>query len=170
MPKLYEYQGKGLLKRLNIPVPRGGVAATSEGVRKIAEKLVKPVVIKAQVGITGRLQAGGIKFANNADEAEKVAQELLGKEIKGLEVQKVLVEEKLAIEDEFYAGVIVNDSYKVKGPTLMFSTKGGTGIEEIATQFPEQTISMNVDSEGRSHKAHLKINTDHHSEPDRVKS
>jgi len=144
VPKLYEYQGKGLLRQ-GMPVPEGHVASTPEEVHAIVEKLAKPVVLKAQVGATGRLQAGGIKFADNADQAEQVAQELLGKEIKGLRVEKVLVEEKLAIKEEFYASVIVNDSWKVKGPVLMFSTKGGTGIEEIAARYPEKVISMNVD-------------------------
>ncbi|MFC1941435.1 ATP-grasp domain-containing protein [Chloroflexota bacterium] len=145
MPKLYEYQGKRLLKSLNIPVPHGDIASTPAEVRAITEKLAKPVVIKAQIGATGRFQAGGIKFANNADEAEKVAQELLGKEIKGLEVEKVLVEEKLSIKGEFFASVIVNDSWRVKGPVLMISTQGGTDIEEIAAKFPEKIVSMNID-------------------------
>jgi len=145
MPKLYEYQGKRLLKQLGVPVPQGDVASTPAEARRIAAKLAKTVVIKAQVGATGRFKAGGIKFADNASEAEKVARELLGKEIKGLRVEKVLVEEKLPIEKEFYAGVIVNDSYKVKGPVLMFSTQGGVDIEEVAAKFPEKVVSMNVD-------------------------
>jgi len=145
MPKLLEYQGKKLLKTLNITTPQGDVATTPEEVRAIAEKLVKPVVIKAQVGVTGRFQAGGINFAKNADEAEKVAQELLGKDIKGLKVERVLVEEQLSIKEEFYASVVVNDSWKIKGPVLMFSTKGGTGIEEIATEHPDKVISMSID-------------------------
>jgi len=145
MPKLYEYQGKRLLRSLDIPVPQGDVASTPEAVKAIAGKLAKPVVIKAQVGVTGRFQAGGIKFTKNADEAEKVARELLGKDIKGLKVEKVLVEEQLSIKDEFYASVVVNDSWKVKGPVLMFSTKGGTGIEEIAAEHPDKVISMDVD-------------------------
>jgi len=145
MPKLLEYQGKKLLKECGIPVPEGGVASTPEEAHEIAEGLRKTVAIKAQVGVTGRFQAGGIKFADSAGEAKEAAEELLGKEIKGLQVEKVLVEEKLSIKDEFYASVIVNDSWKVKGPVLMFSTKGGTGIEEIAAQFPEKVISMNVD-------------------------
>ena len=95
--------------------------------------------------VTGRFQGGGIKYADNEDEAEKVAEGLLGKEIKGLKVEKVLVEEKLAIEKEFYVGIIVNDSYKVKGPVLMFSTQGGVDIEEIVAKFPEKVVSMNVD-------------------------
>jgi len=144
MPKLYEYQGKRLLREL-MPVPQGDVASTPAEAGIVTRNLAKPVAIKAQVGATGRAQAGGIKFANNAAEAEEVARELLGMEIKGLKVEKVLVEERLAIKEEFYASVIVNDSWKVKGPILMFSTKGGTGIEEIAAQFPDKVTSMNVD-------------------------
>jgi succinyl-CoA synthetase beta subunit len=145
MSKIHEYQAKRLLRECGIAIPKGDVAVVPEEARRIAESLGKPVAIKAQVIVTGRFEAGGIKFANKADEAEKVAQELLGTVIKGLKVEKVLVEEKLPIKDEFYASVIVNDSWKVKGPVLMFSTKGGTGIEEIAAQFPEKVISMNVD-------------------------
>ncbi len=144
MPKLHEYQGKRLLRDQGILVPEGDVVSTPEGARGIAEKLSKTVVIKSQVGATGRFKAGGIKFAGNPDEAEKVTRELLGSEIKGLKVEKVLVEEKLAIEKEFYLGLIVNDSYKVKGPVLMFSTRGGIGIEEVAAKFPEEVVSMNI--------------------------
>ncbi len=125
-------------------MPEGDIASTPKEAHKIAEKLLKSVTIKSQIGATGRFKAGGIRFADNADEAEKVTEELLGKEIKGLKVEKVLVEEKLAIDKEFYAGVIVNDSYKVKGPVLMFSTQGGTDIEEVAVKFPQKVVSMNI--------------------------
>lgn len=145
MPKLHEYQGKKLLRESGIPVPEGEVAATPEEVRKIIGRLGKPVAIKAQVGVTGRFQAGGIRFADSAGEGEKAAEEILAKDIKGLKVEKVLVEEKLSVKGEFYASVVVNDSWRVKGPVLMFSTKGGTGIEEIAARFPEKVVSMNVD-------------------------
>ena len=145
MPKLHEYQGKILLRECGIPVPQGKVAVTPEEARSIAERLKKMVVIKSQIGATGRLQAGGIKFASSASEAEKAATELLGKEIKGSKVAKVLVEEKLTAKEEFYAGITVNDSWKVKAPVLMFSTKGGTGIEEVAAKFPDKVITMNVD-------------------------
>jgi succinyl-CoA synthetase beta subunit len=145
MPNLHEYQGKELLKGAGLPVPEGGVAATPAEAGALARKLARPVVVKAQVGVTGRFQAGGIKFAQNANEAKKAAGELLGKEIKGALVEKVLVEERLAVKDEYYASVAVNDSYKVKGPVLIFSTKGGTGIEEIVAQFPGQVKSINFD-------------------------
>ncbi len=145
MPKLHEYLGKRLLRDCGIPTPDGDIAATPEEARKIAEKLAKPVVIKAQVEVTGRFKAGGIKFTDNAEEAGKAAAELLGKDIKGFRVEKVLVEEKLAIQQEFYVSIIVNDSYKVKSPVLMFSTQGGVDIEQVATQFPEKVKSLNID-------------------------
>jgi len=145
MPKLDEYQGKKLLREYGVSVPKGDVASTSTEAGKIAEGLGRSVVIKAQVGATGRFKAGGIKFAQDANEAEKVAQELLSKEIKGLRVEKVLVEEKLSIKKEFYVGIIVNDSWRVKGPVLMFSTQGGVDIEEIVAQSPEKVVSTNID-------------------------
>lgn len=144
MPKLYEYQGKKLLRNQGITIPEGDIASTPGEARKIAKKLSRPVIIKAQIGATGRFKAGGIKFADTADEAEKAAGELLGKEIKGIKVEKILVEESLAISQELYASVIVNDSYKVKSPVLIISTKGGINIEEVASKFPEEVTSMNI--------------------------
>ena len=144
MPKLLEYQGKRLLREEGITIPEGNTASTPKEARKIAESLGKPVVIKSQIGATGRFKAGGIKFANTADEAEKLAEELLGKNIKGTKVEKVLVEEKLDVDRELYAGIIVNDSYKVKGPVLMFSTQGGVDIEEVAAESPENVVGINV--------------------------
>ena len=144
MPKLLEYQGKRVLSKF-MSIPRGDVACMPEEVAAVARNLASPVVIKAQIEATGRFKAGGIKFARNANEAEKIAHELLGKEVKGLKVTKVLVEENLAVAKEFYASVIVNDSYKVKGPVVMFSTEGGVDIEEVAAKFPEKIGSMNPD-------------------------
>jgi len=145
MVRLYEYQGKKLLKTAGVPVPEGAVVSTPKQARDVAEKIGKPVVIKAQVWATGRFKAGGIKFADDPVEAEKVAEEILGCEIKGFKVEKALVEEKLNIEREFYAGVIVDDSYKVKNPVVMFSTEGGVDIEEVAAKHPEKIASMTVD-------------------------
>jgi succinyl-CoA synthetase beta subunit len=143
--RLYEYKGKELLKTVKIPVPEGYAASTPEEVRTAAEKIGKPVVIKAQIFATGRFKAGGIKFADTPEEAEAVAQNLIGTEVKGIPVKEVLVEEKLDIDTEFYIGVIVDTSRDVQGPVLIFSTKGGTGIEEIAKEFPEAVARMNVD-------------------------
>ena len=144
MPKLLEYQGKRLLREQGVPVPEGEIATTPQEAGKIAEKIAKPVAIKAQIGATGRFKAGGIKFASTPDEAESVAKDLLGKEIKGLRVEKVLIEEQLDIDRELYAGIIVDDSYKVKGPVLMFSTQGGVDIEEVAAESPDMVVSLNI--------------------------
>ncbi|MEE8571329.1 MAG: ATP-grasp domain-containing protein [Candidatus Bathyarchaeia archaeon] len=145
MVRLYEYKGKELLKSVKIPIPEGYAASTPEAVRTAAEKIGKPVVIKAQIFATGRFKAGGIKFADTPEEAENVAKALIGSEVKGLQVKEVLVEEKLDIEQEFYAGVIVDPSRDVSGPVLIFSTAGGVGIEEAAREFPEKVARMNVD-------------------------
>jgi succinyl-CoA synthetase beta subunit len=145
MVRLYEYQGKQLLKSAGIAVPEGGVASTPQEARSIAEKVGKPVVIKAQIWVTGRFKAGGIKFAENADEAEKAAASLLGAVIKGQKVEKVLVEERLEIDRELYAGVIVDSSRKARCPLLIFSMEGGVDIEELAREHPEKVAKMYID-------------------------
>ncbi len=145
MVRLYEYQCKNLLKSVGIPVPEGEVASTPHEAMKIAERIGKPVVIKAQVLTTGRFKAGGIKFADSPQEAESIAWEMLGGEIRGLKVEKVLVEERLDVEKEFFLSIIVNDSYKVKGPTILFSTEGGVDVEEVAEKYPEKISSIDID-------------------------
>jgi succinyl-CoA synthetase beta subunit len=145
MARLYEYQGKRLLRDVGVHVPQGDVASSREEAKRITAEIGKPVAIKAQIWATGRFKAGGIQFAANPEEAERVAGRLLGSEIKGLQVNKVLVEEKLDIEREYYAGVIVDDSYKVRAPVVMCSTEGGVDIEEVAERAPERIARMTVD-------------------------
>jgi succinyl-CoA synthetase beta subunit len=142
MARLFEYQGKELLKKAKVPIPPGEVAKTPQEARKIAEKIGKPVAIKSQIWAGGRGKAGGIQFAQTPDEAEKVAGKLLGSEIRNLTVEKVLVEEKLDIDKEFYAGVIIDASRKVRAPVVMFSTEGGVDIEEVPS---DKIAQMNVD-------------------------
>lgn len=156
MVRLYEYQGKEILKSVGIKVPRGGTASTPEEARKIAESIGKTVAIKAQILATGRFKAGGIRFASTPYEAELIAKELIGATIKGLKVKRVLIEEKLNIKREFYVGITVDDSYKVRSPVIMFSTEGGIDIEEVAMRSPEKVASLIVDYlEGIDHaKAH----------------
>jgi succinyl-CoA synthetase beta subunit len=142
MARLYEYQGKQILKEAKVAIPRGEVAATPEEAGAIAAKLGKPVVVKAQIWAGGRGKAGGIKFADNPAEAQAVARSLLGAEIKSLKVEKVLVEEKLDIEKEYYVGVIIDPSMNARCPVVMFSTEGGMDIEAVP---PEKIAQMNVD-------------------------
>jgi succinyl-CoA synthetase beta subunit len=145
MARIYEYQGKEILRNVGIPVPKGRCIVNAEDAKKVAQEIRKPVAIKAQIWATGRFGAGGIKFADTPEEAGENAQSLIGSMVKGLPVEKVLVEEKLDIEREFYAGVIVSNSYKVKGPVLIFSAAGGVGVEEMATRNPEKVVTSNVD-------------------------
>ena len=125
MARLFEYQGKGLLKGVGIRVPRGGVAATKEEARGIAADLGGAVAVKAQIWAGGRGKAGAIRFADSADEAAVVAGELLGAMVKGVPVRKVLVEEKLAIVREFYVGIIVDPSKDVRAPVVIVTSEGG---------------------------------------------
>ncbi|MBW1668363.1 MAG: acetate--CoA ligase family protein [Deltaproteobacteria bacterium] len=142
MAKFFEYQGKEIFRKFGIPSPQGEVAQSPEETKKAAEKIGKPVVVKAQVWAGGRGKSGAVKFADTPDDAQRVAQEILGMQVKGLEVKKVLVEEKLDIEREFYAGAIINSAQDVRGPVLMFSTEGGMDIESV----PEEKIAIkNVD-------------------------
>lgn len=142
MARLHEHEGKALFKIAGMPIPEGDVARTPEEAGKIAEKIGKPVVIKVQIWAGGRGKAGGVKFADTPQEAEKVAASLLGMTIKGLLVEKVLVEEKLAIEKEYYAGIIINAQADARCPVVMFSTEGGMDIESV----PDDKIAlMNVD-------------------------
>ncbi len=142
MARLHEYQGKALFKKAGMPVPQGDIARTSEEAARIAEKIGKPVVIKVQIWSGGRGKAGGVKFADTPEEAGKVAAGLLGATIKGLYVESVLVEEKLAIDREYYAGIIVNAGAEARCPVVMFSTEGGMDIESV----PQDKIAlMNVD-------------------------
>ena len=145
MPSLDEYQSKQLVSKAGLRVPRGRLASTAREARDIAEWIGGHVVLKAQLPTTGRLGIGGVRFADDPTEAERIAESLLRDGVGTFKVTSLLVEEELKIEVEFFAGVIVSDSYKVKGPVIMFSTEGGTGIEDIAVRCPEKVASMSVD-------------------------
>jgi len=141
--KIHEYQAKEIFRRYGIPIQAGEVATTPEDAKGIAEKLGKPVMIKAQVLVGGRGKAGGIKYAENPDKAFEFAKEILGMEIKGILVKKVLVTEAADISSEAYIGVIVDR--RSKKPVIMVSAAGGIDIEEVARQTPEKIFKLEVD-------------------------
>jgi len=141
--RLYEYQGKKLLREGGVRVPEGSVAFSPEEARAIAERIGKPVVLKIQVWLTGRAGMGGIQFADNPGQAEDKARQMLGMKVKNYVVDRILVEEKLNIKSEFFAGLVMDDARKC--PLLIFSSVGGTGIEEIARQNPEKISRLAVD-------------------------
>jgi len=136
MARLFEFQGKGFLKDAGIAIPVGEVTATAKEAYEIAARIGKPVAIKAQVWVGGRGKAGAIKLADTPEEARKVAGAILGMEVKGFPVRKVLVEEKLDIDKEYYVGVIPDSSWESKAPVVMFSPEGGMDIEQV----PEDKI------------------------------
>ncbi len=140
---IHEYQGKELLKEMGVPIPGGQVAHTPEEAGKITADLGKRVAVKAQVHIGGRGKAGGIKLADNAEEAVQKAEQIIGMDIKGLTVKKVLVEEAIDIETELYLGITLDRSRGTH--VIMFSTEGGVDIEEVAATKPEAIVKVHVD-------------------------
>ncbi len=141
--KLHEYQSKRLLAQYGVPIPRGDVATTPEEVRRIAVRLGKRVVVKSQVLVGGRGKAGGIRLASNPDEAEKIADQILGMKIKGLTVKKVLVDEAADIATEIYLGIVIDRARR--RPVMMASAEGGVEIEEVARVTPERIVKIAID-------------------------
>lgn len=141
--KLQEYQSKRIFANYGIPIPAGDVAATPEEVRRIADRLGGRVVVKAQVLVGGRGKAGGIRLAADESQAEKVAVEILGKDIKGLKVQKVLVDEAADVAKEIYLGAVVDRGAQCV--VMMASAAGGVDIEEVARETPEKIVKIFVD-------------------------
>jgi succinyl-CoA synthetase beta subunit len=142
--KLHEYQSKQIFSRYGIPIPKGRVAATASEARQIAEELGGRVVIKSQVLVGGRGKAGGIRLAKTSREAEEAATAILGMEIKGLPVRKVLVDVAANIDHEIYLG-ITNDR-SARRPVMMASSAGGVEIEEVARETPEKIIKVHIDT------------------------
>lgn len=143
MAKLYEYQSKKILRDGGVRVPEGGLATTPAEAGMIAASLGRPVVLKIQVWVTGRAGLGGIQFADTPAEAEEKAGRLFGLKVRNYVVDRILVEEKLAIRSEFFAGLILDDALKC--PFLIFSPIGGTGVEEIARLHPEKIFRIPID-------------------------
>ncbi len=141
--KLHEYQSKQLFAQYGIPIPRGRVAMTAAEAKSIAEELRGRVVVKSQVLVGGRGKAGGIRLANTPEEALEVATAVLGMQIKGLPVRKVLVDEAAEIQSEIYLGV-TNDR-AARCPVMISSSEGGVEIEEVARTDPSKISRINID-------------------------
>jgi succinyl-CoA synthetase beta subunit len=146
---LLEYQGKQLFARHGVPVPTGQPANTPEAAIAAAEEIGYPCVIKAQVQIGGRGKAGGIKIAENRDQAAEHANAILGMEIRGprgegpFKVREVWVERASEIDAEYYASIILDRS--AKKLLAMLSTAGGMNVEEIAEKTPDRLIRRHVE-------------------------
>ena len=140
--KLHEYQSKRIFAQYGIPIPKGEVANTPEEARQVAADLGRRVVVKSQVLVGGRGKAGGVKVANNPDEAEQVASKILGMNIKGLTVRKVLVDEAADIQQEIYLGVVIDRA--ARRVTMISSAAGGMEIEEVARTAPDKIIKVPI--------------------------
>ena len=140
---LFEFQGKELFARWGVPVPEGRVATTAEEAEAVAKELGGKVVVKAQVQVGGRGKAGGIKLAEDASSAREAAEAILGLDIKGHIVHRVLVEKASDIKAEYYASVMLDRAEKRY--LFMLSSKGGVDIEEVAASDPEAIAKVGVD-------------------------
>jgi succinyl-CoA synthetase beta subunit len=143
MARLHEHQGKALLEAAGIKIPDGKLAHSEQEVRVAAETISGEVAVKAQAWTTGRAAAGGIRFAETPELAAEAAGKILGMRLQASGVDTVLVEEKLDIDREFYAGVIIDD--EAQAPVMIFSSVGGSGIEQIAREHPDSVVRQHID-------------------------
>lgn len=148
--KIHEYQGKQLLARYGVTVPRGIVVNHEEQVRRAVEQLGLPVVIKAQIHAGGRGKGGGVKLARTLEDAIEITRHIIGMRLvthqtgpEGREVRTVLIEEALKIKQEFYLGIVLDRA--VSRLVFMASSAGGMEIEEVAAKEPDKILKETID-------------------------
>ncbi len=133
--RFFEYESRQIVAKAGIPTSPHGFATTAEEARRIATEIGGPTVIKSQVLTGGRMKAGGVKFADTPDEAEAHARDILALEIGGHMPRGVLVDSKVDVKQEYYAGVVWDGMRKQ--PVILFSDMGGIDIEEVAESHPD---------------------------------
>jgi succinyl-CoA synthetase beta subunit len=144
--RFFEYESRQIVQKAGIPVSAHGFATTAAEARRIAEEIGAPTVIKSQVLTGGRMKAGGVRFADTPEEAEAHAEAILALEIGGHMPRGVLVDSRVAVKREYYAGVTWDGTRK--RPVLIFSDMGGIDIEEVAATHPDHV--------GRAHFSTLR--------------
>src|ERR1700756_3961468 len=148
--KIHEYQAKAILAKYDVPVPRGEVAYTVEEAEAAAKKIGGSVVVKAQIHAGGRGKGGGVKVAKDAEDAARIAKQILGMRLvthqtgpEGRIVQRLLIEETLPIERELYLGIVLD---RAQGKNVfMASADGGVEIEEVAAKTPERLLKEAIE-------------------------
>lgn len=140
---LFEYQARDLFEAHGVPVLPGAVAATAHEAKAAAEKIGGKVVVKAQVKIGGRGKAGGVKLAENPDDAFEKAEAILGMDIKGHTVHKVMIAAAAPIESEYYLAILLDRA--ARSFLVMASVSGGMDIEEVAHKTPEKLAKVHID-------------------------
>jgi succinyl-CoA synthetase beta subunit len=148
--KIHEYQAKAIMSQYGVPVPQGSVASTVTEAKEVAAQLGGEVALKAQIYAGGRGKAGGIKLAASSEEAANLAAEMLGKNLvthqtspQGVPIDRVLVEQAIEVESEFYLGIVIDGSTQM--PVMMASSAGGMDIEEVARKSPEKIAKIYLD-------------------------
>ena len=139
---LYEYQARDLFEKHNVPVLQGAVATTADQAHDAAAKMGGKVVVKAQVKVGGRGKAGGVKLAVDANDAKEKAGAILGMDIKGHTVHKVMIAQAAPIVDEYYVSILLDRSNRTF--LVMASVAGGMDIEEVAHTAPEKLAKVPV--------------------------
>ena len=140
---LFEYQARDLFESHQIPVLAGAVATTPEEAHAAAAKIGGKVVVKAQVKVGGRGKAGGVKLAENAEDAKEKAKAILGMDIKGHIVHKVMIAQAAPIESEYYLAILLDRANR--NFLVMASVAGGMEIEEVAHKTPEKLARVGID-------------------------
>ena len=140
--KIHEYQARDIFNKYGIPAPNHVLCHSVEEVKEAMASIDHLVVVKAQVLVGGRGKAGGVKLAKTKEDAVKAAEQILGMDIKGCRVEKVIVADAVDIEKEYYVGLISDRNSK--SVTLMVSAEGGVEIEEVAKTNPELIYKLNI--------------------------
>ncbi len=148
--KIHEFQAKQILSKCGVRTPRGEVADTPEKALEIAKKIGPKVVVKAQIHAGGRGKGGGVKLAQNPEEAQKLAAEIIGMNLvthqtgpEGKKVKQVLIEEALDIDRELYLGIVIDRA--TESPVIMASSEGGVEIEKVAAETPDLIFKEYID-------------------------
>ena len=141
---LFEYQARDIFEKYQVPVLKGLIADTPEQAQKAAEQIGGTVVVKAQVKIGGRGKAGGVKVAHSPEEAKEAAEKILGLDIKGHVVKRVMIAEGAKIAKEFYFSVLLDRSNRTF--LALCSVEGGMDIEQLAEERPEALAKVPVDA------------------------
>ena len=148
--KIHEYQGKQILAKYGVTVPRSVVVTSADEVAAAVEQLGLPVVVKAQIHAGGRGKGGGVKLARTAEDAVNIARQMIGMKLvthqtgpEGREVRTLLIEEGLKIKQEFYLGIVLDRA--ISRLVFMASSAGGMDIEEVAAHEPEKILKEPID-------------------------
>ncbi|MDX6634394.1 MAG: citryl-CoA synthetase large subunit, partial [Solirubrobacterales bacterium] len=149
--RFFEYESRKIVAKAGIPTSPHGFATSAEEARRIAQEIGAPTVIKSQVLTGGRMKAGGVKFADGPEEAAEHAEAILALEINGHVPRGVLVDSRVAVKQEYYAGVTWDGTRK--RPVMIFSPMGGIDIEEVAETHPDKV--------GRRHLSNLMAPSDY---------